>query len=445
MDSAFSCLFTPGGKMIKKPARGSIMKFSSYSQKYLGDCGILQLMADLGTGVADDSVIMLGGGNPAHIPELQELFRARMGRILDSEREFETLIGNYSAPAGDQQLINVLVDFFRRTYGWEIGPENVALTNGSQTAFYFLFNMFAGTCDDGVKRKILLPLAPEYIGYADAGIEDDIFVSARSQISFLEDRLFKYHVDFDALEITDEIGAICVSRPTNPTGNVLTEAEIAKLGALAEEHDIPLIVDNAYGTPFPGVIYTDATPTWAPHVVMCMSLSKLGLPGARTGIVIAREEIIQAITGMNAVISLAPGSFGASLVRDMVQTGDIVRISNEIVKPHYAAKATQAVALMREALDGVDCYIHKPEGAFFLWLWCKDMPITAQVLYDRLKARGVIVVPGHYFFPGLDDDWQHRHECIRVSYAADPATLAQGIDIIGQEVRRAYALNRVAQ
>ncbi len=414
------------------------MKISTYSQKYLGDCGILQLMADLGEGVSNSDVIMLGGGNPAHIPEVQELFRARMGRILDSERDFETLIGNYSSPAGDQPLIDALVDFFRGIYGWEIGPENVALTNGSQTAFYFLFNMFAGTYDDGRKRKILLPLAPEYIGYADAGIEDDIFVSARSQISFLDDRLFKYHVDFDALEITDEIGAICVSRPTNPTGNVLTEEEMAKLSELAKAHGIPLIVDNAYGTPFPGVIYTDATPSWAPHVIMCMSLSKLGLPGARTGIVIAQEEIIRAITGMNAVISLAPGSFGASLVRELVESGDIVRLSNEIVKPHYARKAAQAVDWMRAALAGTDSYIHKPEGAFFLWIWFKDMPITAQMLYARLKARGVIVVPGHYFFPGLADEWPHRHECIRVSYAADPAVLQAGIKTIADEVHKAY-------
>jgi len=38
--------------------------------------------------------------------------------------------------------------------------------------------------------------------------------------------LFKYHVDFSQLQPGDDIGALCVSRPTNPTGNVLTEDEI---------------------------------------------------------------------------------------------------------------------------------------------------------------------------------------------------------------------------
>ena len=202
-------------------------------------------------------------------------------------------------------------------------------------------------------------------------------------------------------EIDESIGAICVSRPTNPTGNVLTEEEIRKLSRLAKANDIPLIIDNAYGVPFPGIIYTEAQPCWEPHIVLCMSLSKLGLPGARTGIVIADETIVNAITGMNAVISLAPGNLGAALTLDAVRTRDILKIGSEIIRPHYQQKADQAVEWLQAAIDNEHFFIHKPEGAFFLWLWFRDMPITCQELYERLKARGVVVVPGQYFFPGL--------------------------------------------
>lgn len=57
--------------------------------------------------------------------------------------------------------------------GWPVGPEHIALTNGSQSAFFMLFNMFAGDFEDGVRRRILLPMTPEYIGYADAGLSED--------------------------------------------------------------------------------------------------------------------------------------------------------------------------------------------------------------------------------------------------------------------------------
>ena len=63
---------------------------------------------------------------------------------------------------------------------------------------------------------------------------------------------FKYHIDFNELTVDDSIGAICASRPTNPTGNVLTDQEIRHLDELARHHGIPLIIDNAYGNAVPG-------------------------------------------------------------------------------------------------------------------------------------------------------------------------------------------------
>jgi valine--pyruvate aminotransferase len=73
-----------------------------------------------------------------------------------------------------------------------------------------------------------------------------------------------------------------------------------------------------------------------------------------------------------------------------------------------------------------------------LWLWFEGLPITSQELYERLKQRGVLIVPGHNFFVGMNDDWPHRHECIRVSYARDAQTVKQGIAIIAEQVALAY-------
>lgn len=418
------------------------MQFSRFGEKFAGPSGVLTLMDDLGSALAAGTgrVLMLGGGNPAKIPEMEARFRQRMLDMLEDEDGFARVVGDYSAPEGHRAFIAALADLLRRTYGWEIGPEYIALTNGSQTSFFYLFNLFAGMFRDGSHRRILLPLAPEYIGYADVGLTDDHFIAYRPEISFLEDRLFKYRIDFNALRIGPEIGAICVSRPTNPTGNVLTDEEIDHLSRLAKAHDIPLIIDSAYGAPFPHILYTDVRPVWEEHLILCMSLSKLGIPGPRTGIVIAHPRVVQAITALNAIISLAPGSVGAALALDMVKSGEVIRLSHEVIRPFYRAKAEQAVAWVRRAMGDVPCYIHKPEGAFFLWLWFKDLPISSQTLYERLKARNVIVLSGHHFFPGLKEDWPHKHECLRVSYAQDDVTVHAGIQIIAEEVRRAYGL-----
>ncbi|MDH3468457.1 MAG: valine--pyruvate transaminase, partial [Gammaproteobacteria bacterium] len=332
----------------------------------------------------------------------------------------------------------------RSELGWPITPANIALTNGSQTAFFILFNIFAGQYEHGPNKRVLLPLAPEYIGYADIGIDRDLFLASRPGIDHLDEHIFKYRIDTDALaefDRAEDIGAICVSRPTNPTGNVLTDVEIDQLSNLARQRGIPLIIDSAYGTPFPNIIFTAATPIWDKGIIVTMSLSKLGLPGLRTGIVIADEDVIHSIAGANAILSLATGSFGPALTEDLIRSGAIMELSRQQIQPFYQNRADDAMQWLAEYMDGVPYRVHKPEGAIFLWLWFPELPIDSETLYQRLKQRRVLVIAGHHFFPGLQDDWRHRYECIRVTYSQDPDTVREGIRIIADEVRRAYTEN----
>lgn len=418
------------------------MKLSSFGQKLGEDAGINSLMDDLGEAMASDGdVVMMGGGNPGHLPEVTDRLQTIMKELVDDPEQFRRLTGVYDPPQGEKQFIASLVELLNREYDWGLTADNVALTNGSQSAFFMLFNMLAGEHPDGSHKHILLPLAPEYIGYGDAGLSPGLFHAVRPEIEELGDNQFKYRVDFSQLEITEDTAAICVSRPTNPTGNVLTDGEMLGLEELAREHDIPLIVDGAYGTPFPDLMYTEASPRWTPQQVLCLSLSKLGIPAARTGIVIADKPLIRALSGVNAIMNLATGSFGAMLAEPLVRSGEIIRMSREQVQPVYQGKMENAVAAFRDAM-GNDCpwRVHKPEGAMFLWLWFPDLPISSLELYKRLKARGVLVVSGHYFFPGLPDaDWRHRHECLRVTYSQDEADVARGLRAIAEEVKRAWA------
>jgi valine--pyruvate aminotransferase len=415
------------------------MEVSRFGHKIAETSGIGQLMEDLGIAYSQGrNVLMLGGGNPAHIPEVQQHFRVSMEKLLQNGDKFERAIGNYDPPGGNREFIKAISTLLKNELGWDVRPENVALTNGSQTAFFILFNIFAGDFEGRPGKKILFPLAPEYIGYCDVGLADDLFIAKKPRIEHIDEHLFKYHVDFNKIEITGEIGAICVSRPTNPTGNVLTDAEIERLSELAGKNDIPLIIDNAYGMPFPNIIFTEAEAAWNEHTIFCMSLSKLGLPALRTGIVIANEQIISMVSKMNAVMSLAPGGMGAAIAMDLVRTGEIINLSRNVITPYYQQKARTTLEQVYKELNGVDFHVHKPEGAFFLWLWFPNMPITSSELYERLKARGVLIIPGHYFFPGLKEDWRHKNECIRVNYSQDEAIVAAGVKIIAEEVKRAY-------
>ncbi|AMF97960.1 valine--pyruvate transaminase [Vibrio harveyi] len=413
------------------------MQFSKFGEKFNQYSGITQLMDDLNDGLRTPGAIMLGGGNPAAIPAMLDYFRQASEEMLASG-ELVAALANYDGPQGKDAFVKALAQLFRETYGWDISEKNISLTNGSQSGFFYLFNLLAGKQPNGSHKKVLLPIAPEYIGYGDAGIDEDIFVSYHPEIELLDNGLFKYHVDFEQLTVDDSVAAICASRPTNPTGNVLTDEEVRKLDKLARENNIPLIIDNAYGLPFPNIIFEDVEPFWNENTILCMSLSKLGLPGVRCGIVIASEEITQALTNMNGIISLAPGSVGPALANHIIGKGDLLKLSSEVIKPFYKQKSQRAVELLQEAITDERFRIHKPEGAIFLWLWFDELPITTMELYQRLKARGVLIVPGEYFFIGQKDEWDHAHQCLRMNYVQDDDMMQKGIAIIAEEVEKAY-------
>jgi valine--pyruvate aminotransferase len=412
---------------------------SEFGARFTRHTGARELMHDLGAAMASDSPVrMLGGGNPAHIPEMLALFRREFARVLADDREFRRMVADYADPIGEHGFRAALADLLRAEHGWPLGPENIALTGGSQNGFFLLFNLLAGRGLDGADRRILLPLTPEYVGYQDLGVAGTLFTARRPVIERLDERFFKYHVDFEAVTASGDVAAIAASRPTNPTGNVLTNDEVERLAALAQQKSVPLILDCAYGMPFPRIVFTDAAAYWDDNVILCLSLSKLGLPGVRTGIVVARADVVSALGAMTATMSLAVGSVGPVLMRELVATREIIRVSEDIIRPYYLRRSRQAVEWLQEALVGCEYFIHRPEGAFFLWLWLPGLPIDSGELYRRLKKRGVLVLSGHHFFPGLADEWRHRHECLRISYAQPPQAVREGLAVLGEEVRRAY-------
>jgi valine--pyruvate aminotransferase len=135
------------------------MEFSLFGEKFTRHAGITQLMDDLNQGLLNPDAIMLGGGNPAPIPAMLERFQAEANTLLDNG-ELIKAMANYDGPQGKDRFTRALAALLSKELGWEISARNIALTNGSQNAFFYLFNLLAGEFADGRKKKVLFPLAP---------------------------------------------------------------------------------------------------------------------------------------------------------------------------------------------------------------------------------------------------------------------------------------------
>jgi valine--pyruvate aminotransferase len=415
------------------------MNYSHFGRKFTQPNGITQLMEDLGKAKSSNNpdIVMLGGGNPASVPHVNTVFINELNCLVKNNK-ITQIMGLYDGPTGNDEFRTALANQLNREFAWGVTEQNIALGNGSQANFFVLFNMLAGKMNDGSTKRILFPLAPEYVGYADQGLTNDMFVAIKPDIEIINtdngSKQFKYLIDFKAVEkvltADSSISALCVSRPTNPTGNVITDEEVNQLNLLAEQYNIPLIIDNAYGDPFPGCIYTDANLTWNSNIILCMSLSKLGLPGLRTGIVVANNTVIKAIGRVNGAMVLAPNSFGPSLITRLINNDELLPLCKNSILPFYKNKAQVAINLFDKIFADLPVYLHKVEGAFFIWLWFKESKITSEQLYQKLKKQDVYIIPGHNFFIGIEDSWEHKHQCVRINYATDETTLKKGLEAI---------------
>ena len=412
-------------------------RFTQFASRLLGETGTKLLTDDLGEVSSSTRYINLGGGNPALIPEMAAIFRKSMLDLIASG-EFDKLIATYESPQGNRLFIRHVKEFLVDTLNWNINESNIVITNGSQSSFFMLFNLYAGLCADGVNRSVLLPMTPEYISYGDLLMTRDSLVSCLPQIDRLDDEFFKYSINFSQVKLTEETGVVCVSRPSNPSGNVVTNDEINRLSLMAQEVDVPLIIDSAYGQPFPQNLFKDVSLPLSLGTIHCFSLSKLGLAGLRTGIIVANESTVSALKCINAITNLSVNAVGSLLVDKLIKSKTILKLSREIIGPFYQKRRDTAIDLCRHYFRDLEVFIHKPEGAFFLWLWIPNLPISAQQLYERIKSRGVLVIPGNHFFPGVPDTWEHKNQCLRVSYVQEIEQVEKGVQIISDEIRKSF-------
>jgi len=413
------------------------MKISQFGRKFSAGTGIFDLMEDLGSALnVNPDLLFLGGGNPARVPTFEREVAKHLQAIANNPDHVHKLIGVYQSPKGSEGCVAALVKYINRQSGWSIKESQLAITNGSQSAFFILINLLAGkTLDQGSSKKIVFPMMPEYLGYSDQASEDNVFRSYRPKIHNTGEQRFKYHVDFTRLTLDSGDAALCVSRPTNPTGNILSGDEILKLSQLAKENDVPFIIDCAYGDPFPGIIYKREPLVFDENAIYVLSISKLGLPGARTGIVIAKENVIDRIVKINTVMSLANGNFGPAILTSMIEKGNLSTMCCDTLLPFYRSRRDFAVASVEKYFSDIPYKLHEPEGAFFLWLWLPELPLTSTRLYEVMKDKGVLIMDGSHFFFGVDKPWEHTVQCIRLTYCQSEKVIDQAVKLLAEEIK----------
>jgi valine--pyruvate aminotransferase len=383
--------------------------------------------------------INLSAGNPLILPEVEQLWRECTIDLLASA-EYSEVVCRYGASQGYQPLIEAIAHDFNHRYGLSLTDRNVLITPGSQSLYFYAANAFGGYTDTGLLRKIVLPLSPDYTGYGGVTLTPEALVAYKPTLDIdTAAHRFKYRPDFSQMEINEHTGCVILSRPSNPTGNVLSDDEVKKIAALAAPYDIPVLIDSAYAPPFPALNFTDMTPLFGDNLLHCMSLSKIGLPGERIGIAIGNEHLIQLLESFQTNLCIHSPRYGQAIAARAIASGRLADIATNVIRPFYRKKLQIVETTLDHAMPDVPWFLHRGEGAIFAWLWLDNLPITDWELYQQLKQVGVIVVPGNSFFPGLQEDWIHKEQCLRISLTGSDEEIETGMKRLAEVVHRIYS------
>jgi valine--pyruvate aminotransferase len=95
------------------------MSFSQFGEKFNRHSGITQLMDDLNDGLRTPGALMLGGGNPAQIPAMNDYFENAIKQLIE-QGDFVDALTNYDGPQGSDRFVKNLAKLLQQEFNWPI-------------------------------------------------------------------------------------------------------------------------------------------------------------------------------------------------------------------------------------------------------------------------------------------------------------------------------------
>ena len=314
---------------------------------------------------------------------------------------------HYVEPTGRLALRAAIAREHERRSGQKVRPENTIFLSGAQNAL-----ASAALCLLAEGDEVLVP-EPMYLTY-----EPTIGLSGATLVPVPQPRATGFRLDLAALRdrVTQHSRAIFLATPCNPTGTVMSEAELTAIAELAQRHDLWVVADEVYATlafDRPHVSIA-ALPGMAERTVTVSSLSKShAMAGWRAGWAVGPEEVIGHLTRLSMCLLYGLPGFVQAAAIEALEHG---AAASEAMCLTYRRRRDLMLAGLA-GVPGLSCL--KPEAGMFMLVDIRETGLTADDFAWRLyRETGVAVLDAGAF-------GECAAGCIRVSFAAGEALLAE--------------------
>lgn len=340
--------------------------------------------------------------------------------VVEAAREaLEEGWTHYSDSAGDYELRQTVCDSRFFTPGFTPDIEQVVIAPGANPLIYYTVRCLAEPGDE-----VIIP--------------DPSFSTYQSVLSFTgvhgvrvalrEENGFQMLAQDIEAKITDRTRMVIINSPHNPTGAVISEAELRSIGELCLSRGIYLYCDEIYSY----LNYT-GTPLYSPseldhckeRTIVASGFSKaFAMTGWRLGVGIGPFELMKKIALLIETTN--------SCVSTFIQRAGIKALKQGLpeviqMRDQYRKRRDYLVKRLN-TISGIHCL--EPQGAFYVFPSIKELGLDGRIFSQRLlKEAGVGVCPGEYF-------GEYGDGYIRLCYAADLDKIKNGMDRMEEFVSR---------
>src|SRR5574343_1237621 len=319
----------------------------------------------------------------------------------------------YTQALGLPELRTAISDFYRERYGVAVPASRIAITNGASGALNLAF---AALADPGDEWLLADPGYPcnRHILRTYEGVPRSMPVGPESNFQPTPTMLHQHW--------NEQTAGLLVASPANPTGTLLTQAEIEALAAVCRKKGGHFMVDEIYH----GLTYEIAAPTACAagdDIWVINSLSKyFQMTGWRLGWLVIPEAYVRDVEKLAQNLVLCPSTPAqhAALAAFAPHTIEILeeRRAEFRRRRDFLAPALEAIGFRVTA---------RPEGAFYLYCDCSALTDDSFTLArDLLEKAGVAATPG------LDFGSNAPEKHIRFAYTTGVPRLAEAVERLGR-------------
>ncbi|HET7678107.1 MAG TPA: pyridoxal phosphate-dependent aminotransferase [Candidatus Limnocylindrales bacterium] len=323
---------------------------------------------------------------------------------------------HYGPANGLPALREAIARDAERRKGFAVDPANVVVTPGAKPIMFYALLALADAGDEVVYPDPGFPIYESMTRYVGA---------TPVPIPLREENEFRLDVDELRALVTDRTRLIIFNSPHNPTGSVLTRADIEAIADIARERDITVLADEIYGR----IVYDGehhsaaALPGMAERTIVLDGFSKTyAMTGWRLGYAILPPALVAPFSRLiiNSVSCTSSHSQLAAVEALTGPQGPVAAMVEE-----FRARRDLVVDGLN-AIPGLRCI--RPAGAFYVFPNVAGTGLSGVQLADRLLYEGGVSVLAGTAFGGVG------REHIRISYANSRQNLSRALERMAEVV-----------